>query len=177
MRGPGHAHHNGMELVRLGEYSGPATARLKMVEETWRGAGFRVKVFDDIDQLVWEKLICNCAYSGPCGLSGLTVGQVLDDPDLAKVSAICAAEAFEVAKKKKIKLDIADPVAYVREFGAKIPHAKPSILLDLLAQRKSEIDVINGSIPREAKALGMQAPVNEAVTALVRARERQLGCK
>jgi 2-dehydropantoate 2-reductase len=177
MRGPGHAHHNGMELVRLGEFGGPITPRLRKVEELWSGAGFRVKLFDDIDQLVWEKLICNCAYSGPCGLSGLTVGQVMDDPDLSKVSAVCAVEAYQVALKKKIKLAITDPIAYVRDFGSKIPNAKPSVLLDLLAQRKSEIDVINGSIPREAAALGMTAPVNEAVTALVRARERQLGCR
>jgi 2-dehydropantoate 2-reductase len=177
MRGPGHAHHNGMELVRLGELAGPVTPRLHKVEEVWSGAGFRVKLFDDIDQLVWEKLLCNCAYSGPCGLSGLTVGEVMADPDLAKVSAVCAAEAFQVAMAKKIRLDITDPVAYVRNFGSKIPNAKPSVLLDLLAKRKSEIDVINGSIAREAQLLGMQAPVNEAVTALVRARERQLGCE
>ncbi|HEY1287965.1 MAG TPA: 2-dehydropantoate 2-reductase, partial [Burkholderiales bacterium] len=63
MRGPGHAHHNGMELVRLGEFGGPITERLKKVEDTWKSAGFRVKVFDDIDQLVWEKLICNCSVS------------------------------------------------------------------------------------------------------------------
>ncbi len=176
MRAPGHAHHNGMELVRLGEFGGPITPRLKRMEELWQGAGFRVKLFDDIDQLVWEKLICNCAYSGPCGLSGLTVGQVMGDPDLAKVSAVCAAEAFAVALKKQIRLEIKDPVAYVRDFGAKIPNAKPSVLLDLLARRKSEIDVINGAIPREAEKLGMRAPVNEAVSALVRARERQLGC-
>ena len=177
MRGPGHAHHNGMELVRLGEYGGgPVTPRLRTVEDVWRGAGFRVKVFEDIDQLVWEKLLCNCAYSGPCGLSGLTVGQVMRDPDLSKVSAVCAAEAFEIALGKKINLHIADPVAYVREFGSKIPDAKPSVLLDLLARRRTEIDVINGAVPREAARLGLQAPVNAAVAQLVRARERQLGC-
>ena len=177
IRAPGHAHHNGMELVRLGELAGGAvTPRLEQVAEVWRGAGFNVKVFEDIDQLVWEKLICNCAYSGPCGLSGLTVGQVMADPDLSKVSAVCAAEAFAVASRKGIRLEIKDPVAYVRAFGAKIPNAKPSVLLDLLARRKTEIEVINGSIPREAKKLGLEAPVNEAVEALVRARERQLGC-
>jgi 2-dehydropantoate 2-reductase len=167
MRGPGHAHHNGMELVRLGEFGGPITERLRKVEDVWRSAGFRVKVFDDIDQLVWEKLLCNCAYSGPCGIAECTVGEVMADPDLAKVSAACATEAFEVALSKKIKLGFDDPVAYVRDFGAKIPHARPSVLLDLMAKRKSEIDVINGSIPR---------PVNQTLTQLVRAKERRLGC-
>jgi len=177
MKGPGHAHHNGMELVRLGEFGGPITPRLKKVAETWSGAGFRVKVFDDIDQLVWEKLICNCAYSGPCGLTQYTVSQVMADPDLSRVSADCAAEAYAVAKAKGVSLGFTDPVTYVREFGAKIPNARPSVLLDLLERRKSEIGVINGSIPRVGKQVGVAAPVNQTVTALVKAKETQLGCK
>jgi len=168
MKAPGHAHHNGMELVRLGEFGGPITERLKKVEQVWSGAGFRVKVFDDIDKLVWEKLLCNCAYSGPCGIADCTVGEVMADPDLSRISAACATEGFEVALERKIKLGFADPVAYVRDFGSKIPHARPSVLLDLMAKRKSEIEVINGSIPR---------PVNQAVTQLVRAKERKLGCR
>jgi 2-dehydropantoate 2-reductase len=176
MRAPGHAHHNGWELVRLGEFGGPITPRLKKVEEAWRSAGFRVKLFDDIDQLVWEKLLCNCAYSGLCGIAERTVGEVMNDPDLSRISAACATEGFEIALKKHIKLGFDDPVAYVRDFGSKIPNARPSVLLDLLAKRKSEIDVINGSIPRVARELGLQAPTNETLTALVLAKERQLGC-
>jgi 2-dehydropantoate 2-reductase len=167
MRAPGHAHHNGWELVRLGEFGGPITERLKKVEDVWRGAGFRVKVFDDIDQLVWEKLLCNCAYSGPCAIAECTIAEVLADPDLSRISAACATEGYEVAVSRTIKLGFDDPVAYVRDFGSKIPHARPSVLLDLMAKRKSEIDVINGSIPR---------PTNQALTALVKAKERRLGC-
>jgi 2-dehydropantoate 2-reductase len=176
MKGPGHAHHNGMELVRLGEFGGPITPRLKEVEKAWKSAGFTVKLFDDIDQLVWEKLICNCAYSGPCAIAECTIAGVMNDPDLSKVSAACATEGFEVAKKKKVKLGFDDPVAYVRDFGSKIPNARPSVLLDLMAKRKSEIDVINGSIPRVGKEVGVAAPVNEAITALVKEKERRLGC-
>ena len=177
IRAPGHAHHNGMELVRLGEFAGPVTPRLQKVADAWRGAGFRVKCFDDIDQLVWEKLICNCAYSGPCGISDHTVVEVMQDPDLARVSAACAQEAFAVAKKKGVRLDFDDPVAYVRDFGSKIPNARPSVLLDLMAKRKSEIGVINGSIPRVGSEVGVAAPVNDTLTALVLDKERRLGCR
>jgi 2-dehydropantoate 2-reductase len=176
MRGPGHAHHNGMELVRLGEFGGPITPRLRMVEDVWKSGGFKVKVFDDIDQLVWEKLLCNCAYSGPCAIADCTVGEVMADADLSAVSAACASEAFAVARKKGIRLGFEDPVAYVRDFGSKIPNARPSVLLDLMLKKKSEIDVINGSIPRVGAQVSMTAPVNETLTRLVRAKERKLGC-
>jgi 2-dehydropantoate 2-reductase len=78
--------------------------------------------------------------------------------------------------KKGVTLGFTDPIAYVRDFGSKIPNARPSVLLDLMARRLSEIDVINGSIPRVGKQVGVAAPVNEAVTALVNAKERKLGC-
>ena len=66
---PGHAHHHGLELVRLGERSGPATTRTERIADVWRGAGFTVKTYDDVPRLQWEKLICNTCYSGPARCS------------------------------------------------------------------------------------------------------------
>jgi 2-dehydropantoate 2-reductase len=176
MRGPGHAHHNGMELVRLGELSGPVSPRLEAVAEVWRSGGFKVKCFDDIDQLVWEKLICNVCFSGTCAVTERTIGEVMDDADAWSIASGCAAEAFQVARKRGIKLGFDEPVAYVRDFGSKIPNARPSMLLDLMAKRRSEIDAINGAIPPAAKAAGLAAPYNEVISGLVRAKERRLGC-
>lgn len=172
IKAPGHAHHNGMELVRLGEMEGPVTPRLERLAEVWRSGGFTVRCFDDIDQLVWEKLICNCCYSGTATLTGLTVGEIMADEDAWRIAAGCAVEAFEVACAKRITLDIGDPVAYVRDFGAKIPDARPSMLLDHLAGRRSEIDAINGAIPPRAAEFGLEAPNNAVVSALVKAKER-----
>ena len=171
IKAPGHAHHNGMELVRLGESSGTVTPRLERIAALWRDAGFTVKCFDDIDQLVWEKLICNVCYSGTATLTGLTVGEIMADADAWPIASGCAAEAYRVARAKGVRLDFDDPVAYVRDFGAKIPGARPSMLLDHLAGRRSEIDAINGAIPPEALALGLEAPYNSLVSALVRAKE------
>ena len=168
---PGHAHHNGMELVRLGEAHGAVTPRLERIAALWRDSGFRVKCFDDIDQLVWEKLICNVCYSGTATLTGLTVGEIMADADAWPIASGCATEAFRVACAKGIRLDFDDPVAYVHDFGAKIPGARPSMLLDHLAGRRSEIDAINGAIPPEALAFGLEAPYNTLVSALVRAKE------
>jgi 2-dehydropantoate 2-reductase len=177
MKAPGHAHHNGWELVRLGELRGRVTPRLERIAEVWRGAGFRVKCFDDIDQLIWEKLICNVCYSGTCALTERTIIEVIDDADAWEVASTCAVEAFSVAHSRQIKLDFDDPVAYVRAFGMKIPNARPSMLLDHMAGRMSEIDAINGAIPRAAKALGLRAPFNESISALVRAKERRMGLR
>lgn len=177
IKAPGHAHHNGMELVRLGELAGPITPRLEAVAEVWRSGGFKVKCFDDIDQLVWEKLICNVTYSGPCAVMERTIGEVMNDPDAWAVAANCAREAFAVGKAKGVKLDIADAEGYVRDFGSRIPNARPSVLLDHMAGRISEIDAINGAIVRVGGELGVATPTNTAITSLVRAKERRMGVR
>jgi 2-dehydropantoate 2-reductase len=177
MKAPGHAHHNGWELVRLGELAGPVSPRLEAIAEVWRSGGFRVKCFDDIDQLVWEKLICNVCFSGTCAITERTVIEVIEDPDTWQVASGCATEAYQVARARAIKLDFDDPVAYVRAFGMKIPKARPSMLLDHLAGRMSEIEAINGAIPVAGKAAGVAAPFNEVISALVRAKERRMGVR
>ncbi len=171
IKAPGQAHHNGMELVRLGEMNRPITQRVEALAELWRGGGFTVKCFDDIDQLVWEKLICNCAFSATAAITGWTVGEIIADADAWSVAGNCALEAYLVARANNIRLDIDDPIDYVRNFGSKIPGARPSMLLDHMAGRPSEIDAINGAIPPAAARVGVKAPVNETVSALVRAKE------
>jgi 2-dehydropantoate 2-reductase len=170
LRGPGHAHHTGWELVRLGERHGPATDRIRRVAATWEAAGFRVRVFDDVDQLVWEKLLCNATFSGTCAILEWTIGEVLADPHAWGIASACAREVHDVAMAKGIRLDVDEPVAYVRAFGEKIATARPSMLLDVLAGRPCEVDVINGAIGPAAREVGLDAPVNDAVAALVRAK-------
>jgi 2-dehydropantoate 2-reductase len=76
-----------------------------------------------------------------------------------------------VAKAAGIRLEVGDPIEHIRRLGGKIGNARPSMLLDHMARRRSEIDVINGSIPREGAKVGVPTPVNATVVALVKARE------
>ena len=168
---PGHAHHHGLELVRLGELTGTSTPRLDRIAETWRAAGFTVATFDDIGRLVWEKLICNVAFSGPCAVLDATIGEVLANEHAWSIASACAVEAFEVAGAGGIALGFDDPVAYVTSFGKAIAGARPSLALDLRAGRPTEIDAINGAIPPRAAELGLAAPYNTTIVALVRALE------
>jgi 2-dehydropantoate 2-reductase len=177
IKAPGHVHHHGMEFFHLGKMNGPITPRLEEIAKVWREAGFNAKTFDDIHQLVWEKLICNVCFSGTCAITEMRIGEVIADDNAWQVASGCATEAFNVAKARGINIDFDDPVEYVRNFGSKIPDARPSMLLDLMEGRPSEIDVINGAMPVEGEKLGVPTPFNTVVAALVRAKERRLGLR
>ncbi|MDF3064196.1 MAG: 2-dehydropantoate 2-reductase [Microvirga sp.] len=171
LRAPGHVHHNGMAMVRFGAYGGLPTQLLEASAEIWRSAGFEVKLFRDIERMIWEKLIMNVTFSGSCALTGFTIGEIMTVPEAWRVARGCADEAIAVARAKGIRLDVGDPIDHIRHLGARIANARPSMLLDHMAGRRSEIDVINGAIPRAGAEVGVTAPVNETVASLVKARE------
>lgn len=172
IRAPGHAHHNGMEMIRFGAFAGLPKQLLQASAKIWESAGFKVALFDDIKQMVWEKLIMNVTFSGTSCTTGLTIGEIMADTNAWHVARGCAEEAIAVARAAGIKLDVGDPIEHIRKLGGKIPNARPSMLLDYNAGRRGEVDAINGSIPRLGKQLGVPTPVNETVVNIVKARER-----
>ncbi|MEL6476420.1 MAG: 2-dehydropantoate 2-reductase [Pseudomonadota bacterium] len=171
LKGPGQAHHNNMSLVRIGEPGGGLSDRVQAIEALWQGAGFTAQAYDDIGKLVWEKFICNCAFSAPCTVFHRTIGEMMAEPGSRALSLGCGTEAWAVAKALGIAIDVPDPEAYITEFAAKMPEGRPSMLLDHLDLRRSEIDAINGMVPVKGAEAGVPTPMNTTVTTIVRARE------
>jgi 2-dehydropantoate 2-reductase len=168
---PGHVHHEGMRLIRIGEMNGGMTERVRDIEQLWLDAGFNVRAFADVNVMVWEKFLCNVTLSAPCAVFDVTVGELMADPAAWKVALGCTTEAYRLGVAKGIEFHFDDPLRYVSEFAATIPNASPSMRLDHLARRRSEIDVINGQVVTLSHELGLAAPYNETLCAVARRRE------
>jgi 2-dehydropantoate 2-reductase len=168
---PGHVRHEGMRLIRIGEPGGGMTERIRRLERQWRDAGFNVEAFADIDRMVWEKFLCNVTLSAPCAVFDVTVGELMSNPESWKVAVGCTLEAYQLGLAKGIPFTFDDPVRYVTEFASTIPNASPSMRLDHLARRRAEIDAINGQVAALSRTLGLAAPYNETLCAILRHRE------
>jgi 2-dehydropantoate 2-reductase len=177
VKAAGHVHHNGMNLIQIGEIQGSITPRLKRLTKIWTDAGFNAESCEDIEKMIWEKLICNVCYSGICTITKLNIGQIMESSTLWPVATSCSVEAWKVAQAKLIDLSFPDPIPHVRAFGSKIPNARPSMLLDHVNGRASEIEAINGAIVREGKLLGVDTPYNAVITALVAHQEQAAGLR
>ena len=174
MKGPGHAFHNGMQLIRVGEMAGGMTERVQEVAQSWREAGFNTKAYEDVHQLIWEKFLCNVTFSGPCSVMRCSTGEIMANEHGWKVAIGCGLEAYAVGKAKGIQFSFDDAAEYIRAFGATMPNARPSMLQDHEAGRRSEIDAINGMVPVVAAQVGLSAPMNDTITGLVRMIESSL---
>ncbi len=168
---PGHVHHEGMRLIRIGEMHGGMTDRVEQIEETWRDAGFNVRAFADVSLMVWEKFLCNVTLSAPCAVFDVTVGELMSNPEAWRVALGCTVEAYRLGLAQGIPFSFDDPLQYVTDFAATIPNASPSMRLDHLARRPSEIDAINGQVVALSREVGLESPYNEVLCAVLRHRE------
>ena len=173
IKGPGHAHHNAMKLIRIGELHGGRTPRLKRLENVWTEAGFDAHAFENITQLIWEKFLCNVTFSAPCTVFNETVGELMANPEHWAIALGAMREAHAIAVAKGIPLGFDDPVDYVTAFGKGMPKARPSMLLDHMAGRTSELDAINGIVPVLGLETEVPTPYNNILSAILRQRESQ----
>ena len=166
--GPGRVRHAGTGPTHLC-MSDRANQKLAPLAEVLNRAGFETHLEKSIDSLVWSKLVINVGINALTALTGLPNGRLLDFPQLRALMADLVAEAVRVAQARGISLSYAEPLATVYTVAEKTGRNRSSMLQDFDRRRPSEIDFINGAILREAESVGIETPVNRAVTRLVQA--------
>jgi 2-dehydropantoate 2-reductase len=120
----------------------------------------------------WRKVIFNAATNPVGALTGLTHGRVCERPQLRALVTELVDEGKAVAAAQGIALD-ADPdelIDHAARTDVAYDH-KASMLQDVEARRATEIDYLNGGIARFGRELDVPTPMNDAVTALVKALE------
>jgi 2-dehydropantoate 2-reductase len=155
-------------------------ARLAAAAARWAtaldNAGVPAAATDRIVATLWEKVLYSAALNPLGALRGLTYGQLAADPDGRAVMDRVIAEAFAVARAEDVPLAWPDDAAYRDVFyGRLVPSTaahRSSMLQDLERGRRTEIDAINGAVAARGAARRVPAPANQALTHLVRARER-----
>jgi 2-dehydropantoate 2-reductase len=104
------------------------------------------------------------------------VGAVSNVPDGEALTPKIVAEVAAVACASGITFDAAHVVGNVRHALAHHREHRPSMLQDVLAGRKTEIEAINGAVVAAARAAGIAAPSTECLPQLVRLVDARGAC-
>ncbi len=165
---PGRVIHAGKGETLIGELDRPATPRVEKLAEQLTAAGIPTAASDDVTGLLWGKLIINAGINPLTALLKVRNGALIQREETRALMAMAVKEAADVAEKKGIKLPFPDPLAKVEDVAGRTAANKSSMLQDVLKAKRTEIDFICGAIVREAQKLSLPAPVNHALTLLVR---------
>lgn len=179
-------------VFRVGEVHGRITDRAKEVA--------RLVALSDSAQVTtnlwgerWSKLVTNAMANGLSACTGLISRDILQHDVLRRFGARLGAEAIRIGQAQGYALEEIfhlDPEVIARA-GEGEPEAarqydahrlaeaargggahRPSMGQDMVKGRRTEIDFLNGYIVDRGAEVGIDAPANAALTAIVRQVEK-----
>jgi 2-dehydropantoate 2-reductase len=130
-------------------------------------AGFKTDSADNLETLMWGKLIINVGINALTAITGLKNGRLPELRGTRLVMEEAVKEAVAVAEAKNIRLPYQDPLGRVTEVCRDTAGNIASMLQDILNKKVTEVDFINGAIVKEGEILGISTPVNRTLTLLV----------
>jgi 2-dehydropantoate 2-reductase len=146
------------------------TDEIASLAALFTAGGLRTIALDDARGPQWTKVVFNAATSPLAALSGLSVGQVCTHPELRVEVDRLIAEALEVCAASGIEV-MRDPAEAVQEAIDEAFWHLPSMLQDVRARRRTEVDVLNGGVAAEGRRVGIPTPGHDAMVALVHGLE------
>lgn len=169
--GPGRILHKGQGPTQLGCLTADQS-KAEVVAEAMAECGVpQVELIPDVKELLWSKLFVNIGINPICALTGETNQSIANNPYSRKVSEMLVREAVDVANATGMHFDYDSAVAHVIDIALVTGGNICSMLADVNHKRRTEIDRINGAAVSEAAKVGMKAPLNELITALIHAKE------
>lgn len=173
--GPAHVtmpfHHKPHFIQELDpQSSGTAVA----VAEALSSSGLTTERTEDIVSMVWRKSIMNASMNPVCAVTGLTMSQAMNDPIVFETVDALLKECIQVARANEISVGwdyYPGAVAYMQNAG----NHKPSMLMDIENDRRTEIDFINGKFVDYGYQAGVKTPYNSTLKSLVKGLESKIG--
>ncbi len=169
--GPGEIRHAGVGETILGPWANVDEGDLVRLRDVFEEAGITTRLAIEVRSELWAKVIVNASINPLAALAGVPNGRLVRDKRLlATLEAVCR-ESAAVAKAEGAGIDADEIVQRTVLVARRTAANRSSMLQDLDHGRRTEIDAITGAILRSAVRERIAAPLNQALFALVKARE------
>ncbi|MFB6140197.1 MAG: ketopantoate reductase family protein [Halosimplex sp.] len=168
LRDPGVVECTGLGEVALGPPEGGRSAFADSAGEAFRAAGIETTVAADMPHRIWEKLAVNVGINGVTALARVENGALVEGP-AGEPARLAAVETAQVARARGIDLSDADAERAVARVADATAANRSSMLQDVDAGRRTEVDAIHGAVVDRAAE---PVPVTATLAALLRAWER-----
>ena len=133
--------------------------------------GIDYKISEDIERSMWLKFMLNVSSNQVSAISRKTFGQMCQSQKIRKLLENIMLEVLEIAKAKGVK----NPQTMIEEafksFDKMIPEGKTSMLQDIEAGRKTEVEMFAGAVIEMGKKYNILTPYNKFLKEMIEAIE------
>jgi 2-dehydropantoate 2-reductase len=170
--GPNAIRHRSAGPTIIGLPDGQRTPELEAITAHFTEAGIATRTTRHIYEHVWQKLIVNVGINALTALTNLPNGELFANAELAGLVRRLVSEASSVMRAEGVPAPPRDPVDFVRAVAEATKTDRSSMLEDVSAGRRTEVDAINGAVVRLGDRHGVDVTANRVVTALIHQRAK-----
>ncbi len=158
-------------LFTFAERDSRASERIDLLRAAINDAGSSAPVTDDIERDVWSKFVLFSAVSGVTAAARCTINDIVTVPELGEIFRAVTSETAAIGRSLGVSLD-AEIEEKTWSTTLKLPKAmRASTAIDLENGRPLEIEWISGAVARLSRKVGLPAPTNELLYALLLAHK------
>lgn len=168
--GPGRVRHAGMGPTHMAGPSARPDSLAKIVE-VFAAAGIDARLSDNLDALIWGKLLINVGINALSAILRVQNGVLGVTPECLEIMTDAVAEAVAVAEALGVEPPPGNPMDRIRTVCANTAANRASMLQDILRGALTEVGVINGAIVRMGRDLGVATPCNAFLCSVIAALE------
>lgn len=176
IEGPGRVFHAGEGPTTIGRYYRANDDRVDAIARSLSAAGIETAVSAAIRDDIWRKVLVNVAINAPTALAGVRNGLLARTDPGRRLVETATTEAARVARSEGRDVPSEeDLLDHVLDVATRTGENRSSMLQDLAAGRRTEIEHLHGAVVERAEAHDLPAPVNRTLADLVRLAELDAG--
>jgi 2-dehydropantoate 2-reductase len=168
--GPGRVLHAGQGPTFVGPLAG-APDRARPFVEALIGAGLEVTLSDNVRREIFQKLLLNICTLPTSGLLRFGACELVEHEGTKSLMRALLEEGVAVARAHGVAVDVEERWSTITGLLGRVGRSKSSMLQDVEAGRRTEIDVINGAVVKLGEDKGVPTPHNRTMTWLVKSLE------
>lgn len=159
--------HDGVNTIFFGSENQKDNENVNRVKEYFERVGIRYSIPDDIIHSLWLKFMLNVSANQTTAILGLTFGELLENPKAMSFVRNVLKEVQDIARAEGVKNSELMIEETVRNLNLMIPEGKTSMLQDVQAGRKTEVDMFAGTVIELGIKHGIETPYNQVLKELI----------
>jgi 2-dehydropantoate 2-reductase len=145
--------------------------RVKAVKNLFEKAKIPFQIPVDMEKALWSKFMMNTGINQASAVLKAPYGSFQQDGEARDLMLAASNEVLLLAQHADINLDQSDVDSFLKIISTLDPSGKTSMLQDIEAGRKSEVDLFAGTVVELGKKYKVPTPVNAGLLSRIREME------
>jgi 2-dehydropantoate 2-reductase len=163
---------NGGRIVFGEKHNEVVSGRVQAVKELFERANISCQIPVNMEKAMWAKFMMNTGINQVSAVLKAPYGVFQQEGEARRLMLAASEEVLALSRQIGIGLGVADVQEFLRTLDTLHPSGKTSMLQDIEAGRRTEVDLFAGTVIQIGKKYNMMTPVNETLYRIIMAMEQ-----